>query len=378
MGFRLYRSVKLGKGVRLNLSKTGIGVSAGIPGARYSVHSSGRTTRTVGVPGSGVSYRQDTYSKGGRSRLPPVSPTPAPLAYPKAGLLAPKAEKEFVRGVTAYMHGRFTEALAALQSVEAKDAVTTYMQEHYADALAALQSVDAKDPGAAHIGEEFFAALSLVALDRVPEAIPYFEVVLASNGSIPDPVMSKYGIGGAMEVSVTPAVSITLPMSNLAVALMLAEAYQNTGQQRKAIELLESLGAEAPGAPVFALSLADLYSEAERWDDVIRVTEAVEANENDITLDVLVFRALAMMELDLTDGALALTKECLRFGKRNPALLRFARYVRGRSYEREGKAGMARREFVKIYAEDAGFADVAQRLGREPMREPSPPPRPDV
>lgn len=54
MGFRLYKSVRLGKGVRLNLSKTGVGISAGVPGMRYSKHSSGRTTRTVGMPGSGV------------------------------------------------------------------------------------------------------------------------------------------------------------------------------------------------------------------------------------------------------------------------------------------------------------------------------------
>lgn len=212
------------------------------------------------------------------------------------------------------------------------------------EALVALQSVEAKDASGAHIGEEFFAALSLVALDRVAEAIRYFEAVIASEGSIPDAIMSKYGVGGAMEVSVTPAISVTLPMSNLAVALMLAEAYQHTRQRQDAIELLESLGAEAPGESVFALSLADLYSEADRWDDVIRVTEAVETNEDDVTLNILAIRALAMMELDLNEAALTLTKECLRFRKRNPALLRFARYARGRAHERAGKAGMARRE----------------------------------
>lgn len=44
MGFRLYRSVRLGKGLRLNLSKSGVGVSVGPSGLRYSVHSSGRRT----------------------------------------------------------------------------------------------------------------------------------------------------------------------------------------------------------------------------------------------------------------------------------------------------------------------------------------------
>ncbi|MGH2528916.1 MAG: DUF4236 domain-containing protein [Actinomycetota bacterium] len=91
MGFRVYKSVKLGKGVRLNLSKTGVGVSAGIPGARYSVHSSGRTVRTVGVPGTGVYYRKDTHSTGSRASTP--APTAVAPTYPKAGVLAPKAEK---------------------------------------------------------------------------------------------------------------------------------------------------------------------------------------------------------------------------------------------------------------------------------------------
>lgn len=68
MGFRLYKSVKLAKGVRLNVSKTGIGMSADIPGFRYSVHSSGRRTRTVGVPGSGAYYRTDSGGRRTASR----------------------------------------------------------------------------------------------------------------------------------------------------------------------------------------------------------------------------------------------------------------------------------------------------------------------
>lgn len=231
VGFRLYNSVKLGKGVRLNLSKTGVGVSAGVPGARYSVHSSGRTTRTIGAPGTGVYYRKDSYSKSGRSTGSSRATTPVAVApvYPKAGVFAPKAEKVFAQGVTAYMQGR------------------------YADALGAFRDVEARDAAGQHVGEEYFAGMSLIGLERLSEAIPYFESVLASDYSIPDPLMRQFGVGGAMEVGVTAAVSVTLPMSNLAVALILAECYQRTDKRQKAIELLESLGAEAPAEQVFAL-----------------------------------------------------------------------------------------------------------------------------
>jgi len=44
MGFRMRKSIKIAPAVRLNVSKTGVGASAGIGGTRYSVHSSGRRT----------------------------------------------------------------------------------------------------------------------------------------------------------------------------------------------------------------------------------------------------------------------------------------------------------------------------------------------
>jgi Protein of unknown function (DUF4236) len=54
--FRFRRSIKLGPGVRMNLSKTGVGMSFGVPGARRSIHSSGRQTASVGIPGTGLGY----------------------------------------------------------------------------------------------------------------------------------------------------------------------------------------------------------------------------------------------------------------------------------------------------------------------------------
>ena len=150
MGFRLYTSVRLGKGVRLNLSKTGVGISAGVPGLRYSVHSSGRTTKTAGIPGTGVYYRQDArVGTAPRRRVSPRAPAaPAVRMYPKAGLLASKADKRFVKGVTAYMQGRHEDAVTALREVMERDA------------------------SGAHVAEEFFAGMSLVARGRPRKPCP--------------------------------------------------------------------------------------------------------------------------------------------------------------------------------------------------------------
>jgi len=60
------KSFKIGKGVRLNIGKKGLGVSFGTKGLRYSINSSGKRTKTIGIPGTGISY--STSSKAGGKR----------------------------------------------------------------------------------------------------------------------------------------------------------------------------------------------------------------------------------------------------------------------------------------------------------------------
>ena len=75
MGFRYRKSIRLGKGVRININKNSVGISAGVKGARVSLNSKGRTTTTVGIPGTGISYvhTDSVYSKGKRSSQAPSS-----------------------------------------------------------------------------------------------------------------------------------------------------------------------------------------------------------------------------------------------------------------------------------------------------------------
>lgn len=341
MGFRLAKSVSLGKGVRLNLSKSGVGVSAGVPGLRYSVHSSGRRTASAGLPGTGLSYRTTSSARyPTRSRSTQRPAPPAVQMYPKAGLLAPKDEKLFVKGVTAYMNGRAGEALGA------------------------FQESSARDEKKAHVGEEFFEAMAFVALERYEEAILPLEEVLASESAIPDNLMLKYGVTGHMQIQVTPIVSATIPMSTVAAALMLAELYQRADERGKAIDLLESLGSIHPDS-IFALSLAELYDEADRADDVIRVTEGF-SNTGDAAAQLLIYRAASLHRKGLSEGALTSLKEALRFRSRDPVILRAARYHRGLVYESVGKRSQARKDFERVYAEDSDFLDVATRLGVAP------------
>ena len=56
MGFRFRRSIKLADGFRLNLGRSGPSFSVGGRGAHETIGRRG-VTRSVGLPGSGISYQ---------------------------------------------------------------------------------------------------------------------------------------------------------------------------------------------------------------------------------------------------------------------------------------------------------------------------------
>lgn len=63
MGLRFRKSIKLGNSTKLNIGKKSVGMSVGGKGARYTVNSSGRRTKSFGIPGTGLSY---VSTSGGR------------------------------------------------------------------------------------------------------------------------------------------------------------------------------------------------------------------------------------------------------------------------------------------------------------------------
>lgn len=63
MGFRFRKSFNLGKGIKINLSKSGIGYSVGTKGVRVSKTAKGTVRKTVTLPGSGLSYVTESKSE---------------------------------------------------------------------------------------------------------------------------------------------------------------------------------------------------------------------------------------------------------------------------------------------------------------------------
>lgn len=63
MGFRFRKSINLGGGFRINLSKSGIGYSFGTKGFRVTKKAKGGTRYTASIPGTGISYVEETGKK---------------------------------------------------------------------------------------------------------------------------------------------------------------------------------------------------------------------------------------------------------------------------------------------------------------------------
>src|SRR5215468_4012617 len=91
-------------------------MSVGPRGMRYSVHSSGRHTASVGLPGTGLGY-QESWKAGSAGVASAHKLAPAP----KPGLFAPAHEKAFHKAVETYAAGDLHGAIALFRTAAEKD-----------------------------------------------------------------------------------------------------------------------------------------------------------------------------------------------------------------------------------------------------------------
>ncbi|MBI2884185.1 MAG: DUF4236 domain-containing protein [Candidatus Methylomirabilis oxyfera] len=73
MGLLFRKRFRLSKWLSLNLSKSGVGLSVGPPGAKFSVNQK-RARVQLGIPGTGIGYRKDVSLP----REPDAPPLPEP------------------------------------------------------------------------------------------------------------------------------------------------------------------------------------------------------------------------------------------------------------------------------------------------------------
>jgi tetratricopeptide (TPR) repeat protein len=321
------KSMKIAPGVRLNVSKSGVGASVGGRGGRYSVHSSGRRTVSAGsgiVPG--VYYQKSVG--GSRSRTGTRSRVPAQQAAPptpkKPGLFAPKGEKQLYKAVKA-------------QDVHAmKEAGDEHLDVRLpAYSLAGLLMLMSEPTEAERLLAEAFATGKDPAEDKFVAAYLFTH----------------------LELSIAKGVTAQLPVNRDAVGLALAELKQDRGDLDGAIDVVEQL----EPTTYSAVSLAELYAQANRWEDVIQLTEGL-TNEDDAAALLCVFRGQAFREQGFHDAAHAALKEALRSRSREAPIRHRAFAERAQNYIAQGKKAQARKDLERILAEDSDYPGLREQL----------------
>lgn len=326
VGFRMRKSIKIAPGVRLNVSKSGVGASVGGRGARYSVHSSGRRTVSAGggvVPG--VYYQKSVGGRRSRAKGRAAAPQHmAPPSAKKPGLFAAKGEKQLYKAIKA----QDVQAIKRAGEEHPDFRLASY-------SVAGLMLLTDDSETAKRLLEEAFA------IGKDPAADRFVSTYLFTR----------------LELSIAAGVTAELPINRDAVGLALAEVKQDEGDIAGAIDVVEQL----EPTTYAAVSLAELYSLAGRWDDVVELSEGIK-NEDDAAALLLVFRGRAFREQGFHDAAHEALKEALRSRSRAAAIRHLALAERAQNYLAQNKKGMARKDLERILAEDSTYEGVRERL----------------
>ncbi|MFA9432839.1 DUF4236 domain-containing protein [Egicoccus sp. AB-alg2] len=256
MGFRFRRSMKMLPGVRLNVTHRGVGVRLGPRGAGVSFHSSGRGTRSVGLPGTGMYWREDFRWRPADGRGEASASAAAATGDGAARAARPAAE-----------HRR-----AAAGGV-----VSAHEERENEDRVTAL-----------HVALDALANDDLMSAERLLR--PLVETRWSSQER-------------SVTVTVAPGVEVDLPAGTDAAMHMLVETLQAGGRLERALEVAEQLHP----TDAAALSVAELLCELGRFAQLLEELDGLPRLEGDTgrLLDVyLAVAATATGELHAADERL--------------------------------------------------------------------------
>ena len=276
---------------------------------------------------------------GGRTSSSPAPPEPEnklELGFFDR-LLTPENEKELVAGCKAQVEGDADKAL-----------------RHF------RKATDLAD-GA------FMAGFLLVNKKRFKEAEAILRKALAKQKNL-GKFFDKYGVEIELALPITGEVTAHVRPCRRGLLLGLAEVLQTQGKNKEALTFLKKLHKDDPEDVLIKLSLAELVVEAKPESKRLakQVVELVGKVENDSSIHagLMLYKAHALRTLGLLIAARDELTAALRKKKdRSEELLRALRYERGCVYAELGQQKRARSEFEKVYADEPGYEDVANRLG---------------
>jgi Protein of unknown function (DUF2510) len=318
VGFKKSKSFKVMPGVRIRVSTSGVSTYVG-----------GRKTTARRAPTSSRPAPTRTSTTA-----PVRTPTPAPASPPaRPGLFAPKEEK----------------ALFNFVSQPETSSLDGAVLEH---------------PHYAKLGNVLLGLRHLVH-GRTDPAVQHLRAAISLDGGVESHAFTeKYLSGYRLTLGIAGGVSVELPLSHDAATLALAEGLQIQGQTEAAVFYVESLDPSYPAL----LSLTDLYSDLQDWNEVLRLTNGVGV-DSELTAMLAIFRAKAHLALSEHVAAKECIKTLTASKKYGPALRFQALALRAEISLAEGAFARATADLEKILAEDSSVPGLREAITRVQQRQ---------
>ena len=363
MGFRFRRSMKILPGIRLTVGKKSIGISAGVPGARVSLNSSGRVTTSAGIPGSGLYW---TESKSIKKKLATSGSSRTEETIVDDEVYVEDVYIPAAQALDAPLSLRREPAKSHIFSSKEEKALSALFYDIYGDQAANPPAkVFEKSRAVAQEHPELALAMQAVQVlhGSTNEELKNESFVLADQlwpqreALFTNPLVQKYFASITPGVMITPGIFANERYNLKALGLIYAEILQVQGNYAKALEVVEEIDSDQ----MTAISVADLEIALLKFDDAIATTEDIE-NEDDATAMLLVLRGIAFREKGFFDASLECLKQSVAKRSRSEGILNRGLWERSFTYERMGKKALAKKDLEKIMAREPSYSGLNERL----------------
>ena len=344
MSLRFRQSMKLLPGVRLNFSKETVGLSFGVPGARYTINSKGRRTVSTGIPGTGL-YNVETLSSGTRSSRSRNS-SATEDAFEEVESSGPPAPGLFARKPERALN---TFLLDIYNSDHPDDVASVF------EKAAALKAQHA----------ELKYPLDLISfLHGATDEKWATEVELLGaslweqrGAAFDDKYVRKYFKGIKPGVSISPGITTRLHYNEQTLGFIWSEILQSQKKYEEAVAVLTLMQPDQ----MVAISLADIEISAGDFDGAIETTEDIEVFD-DATAMLMLLRGVAFRGKDMHEAAIECFKRVLKEKKLPEPLTHRALFERGTTYALMGKKAMGIKDLEKILVDDPDYPEVEKKL----------------
>jgi len=335
--------MKLIPGVRLNFSKETVGLSFGVPGARYTMNSKGRRTVSTGIPGTGI-YNVETLNSGtrsssARSRAAANSQNPGISQGPPApGLFARKPERELNR------------YLLDIYNADEPDDPSSVIEK--------ATALKAQYP-------ELKYALDLISFlhgltdDKFQTEVAEWGAILweQRGAAFDDKYVRKYFKGITPGVTISPGISTQLHYNEQTLGFLWSELLQLQKKYDEAVAVLMQIQPDQ----MVGISLADIEISVGDFDGAIATTEDIEVFD-DATAMMMVLRGVAFRGKDMHEAAIECFKRALKQKQMPEALVHRALFERGTTYGQMGKKAMGIKDLEKILVDNPDYPEVEKKL----------------